>query len=99
MSYTARAGILPVRLPTCDSQLAFPARLDARLMIPSVLHKTWQNACSFYFAGFPEPPISKSASTAHQAANHRVEKTEQEMERQPMLEAIPWEPHHADLQP
>ncbi len=50
-----------------------------------------------FLAGFPEPTISATSSTASQEHEYNVEKTDQELERQPMLEAIPWEPHNARL--
>ena len=44
------------------------------------------------FVGFPEPAASQTAG----GREHNVSKTDQELERQPMLEAIPWEPHYVD---
>lgn len=45
--------------------------------------------------GFPEPAYSQTAGTS-QGHELNVNKTDQELERQPMLEAIPWEPHYVD---
>lgn len=55
----------------------------------------WQELGLGVFAGFPEPALSQTASTS-QDCEYNVNKTDQELERQPMLEAIPWEPHYVD---
>ncbi len=47
------------------------------------------------FVGFPEPAVSQAAGTSR-GRDDNVNKIDQELERQPMLEAIPWETHYVD---
>lgn len=50
-------------------------------------------------AGFPEPAPFKKAGTANEGQDYNIDtRSDRELERQPMLEAIPWEPHNAVLQ-
>lgn len=49
--------------------------------------------------GFPEPAPFTKAGTANEGQDYNIDiRSDRELERQPMLEAIPWEPHNAVLQ-
>lgn len=47
------------------------------------------------FAGFPEPKLSSEDEIC--ADLHGKTPSEQQLETQPMLQPIPWEPHFSDL--
>lgn len=65
------------------------------------LHKclAWQTTMFSVSAGFPEPAPFTKAGTANEGQDYNIDiRSDRELERQPMLEAIPWEPHNAVLQ-